>query len=63
MCEIKNQGFTHFRAGYTLPLYFGIHPAEKPKIWGITAVITHQVLSALAPKIYKLRLRHMPNIS
>jgi len=62
MCNRDNQGYTQFRAGYTMPLYFGIRPAEKPKIWGLTAIITHQVLSALAPKLYKLKLKHVPNI-
>ncbi|MCL4137888.1 UNVERIFIED_CONTAM: hypothetical protein GTU68_016421, partial [Idotea baltica] len=44
-----------FKSGYTLPIFIG----SEPKIWGLTAVITHLTLSALLPGIYKHRLSHI----
>ena len=62
LCRSKNQGFTQFRPGYILPFYFGREADVKPKIWGLTAIITHQVLTAMAPNLYKLKLRPVPAI-
>ena len=38
--------------GHTIPLYLG-----TPKIWGLTALFLHQVMSVLTPE-YKLKIRH-----
>ena len=62
LCQSRNQGFTQFRPGYILPLYFGREADVKPKIWGLTAIITHQVLTAMAPNLYSLKLRPVPAI-
>lgn len=68
LCDPRNQGYTQFRSGYVIPVYFG-QPVEAgvksmmPKIWGLTAGITHQVLTVLVPKMYKLKLRILPKIT
>ena len=67
LCEPRNQGYTQFRSGYVIPVYFG-NPVESfksttPKIWGLTAGITHQVLTVLVPKMYKLKLKLLPKIT
>ncbi|KAI9559372.1 hypothetical protein GHT06_016161 [Daphnia sinensis] len=64
LCQEKNQGFTQFRAGYTLPVYFGQQTDDNrhPKIWGLTAIITHLTLNALIPDMYKLKLPFVKRI-
>ncbi|XP_057369419.1 mitochondrial coenzyme A diphosphatase NUDT8-like [Daphnia carinata] len=64
LCEEKNQAFTQFMAGYTLPVYFGQQTNDNchPKIWGLTAIITHLTLSALIPDVYKLKLPFVKRI-
>ena len=51
---------TQFRAlegaSYTLPVFVGPHP----RIWGLTAVLTHMTLKALLPGLYRHTLRHIP---
>ncbi|XP_052760127.1 mitochondrial coenzyme A diphosphatase NUDT8-like [Mya arenaria] len=42
--------------GYTLPVYLGGKPGHR--IWGLTAVIVHQVLTIIAPGLYTFKLRH-----
>ncbi|XP_066994558.2 mitochondrial coenzyme A diphosphatase NUDT8 [Anabrus simplex] len=53
LCDPVNQRYTHFRGKYSLPVFTG----GEYKIWGVTAVITHIVLSSLIPDVYKNRLR------
>lgn len=64
LCQEKNQAFTQFGSGYTLPIYFGqqTHNNLKPKIWGLTAIITHLTLNALIPEMYKLKLPFVKKI-
>ncbi|XP_046458333.1 mitochondrial coenzyme A diphosphatase NUDT8-like [Daphnia pulex] len=64
LCQEKNQAFTQFGSGYTLPIYFGqqTHINIKPKIWGLTAIITHLTLNALIPEMYKLKLPFVKKI-
>ena len=62
LCDARNQGYTQFRSGYIIPVYFAECAATKPKIWGLTAGITHQVMSVLVPKMYKLKIRLLPKI-
>lgn len=64
LCNVNNQAFTQFGSGYTLPVYFGqpdtLH--NKPRIWGLTAIITHLTLSALVPEMYKLKLQFISKV-
>ncbi|CAH2093167.1 unnamed protein product [Euphydryas editha] len=45
LCNSKNQYHTQFSNGFILPVFV----ADEFKIWGITAYITHIVLSCLLP--------------
>lgn len=54
LCQSYLQGTTQFRTGYTLPIYLG----KPQRIWGLTALTTHQFLSLLAPEYYKFKLQH-----
>ncbi|KAK4873569.1 hypothetical protein RN001_012929 [Aquatica leii] len=45
LCNPKLSGYTQFRSGYSMPVFFG---APK-KIWGLTALITNEFLKALMP--------------
>ncbi|CAH0725526.1 unnamed protein product, partial [Brenthis ino] len=50
LCDPKNQFYTQYKNGYILPVFV----INEFKIWGITAYITHIVLSCLLPQdIYK----------
>jgi len=52
----SNHGYTQFRTstGYSLPVYHGEVPYV---IWGLTAIITFQLLRALLPaKVYRHRV-------
>ena len=61
-CCPQNQGYTQFRSGYTMPVFFWSHATPQPKIWGLTAIITHQVLSVLVPEHYKLKLHFVAKV-
>jgi nudix motif 8 len=52
LCDPKLCGYTHFRNSYILPTYLG----GNYKIWGLTAVITHLIMNALVPGVYKHKL-------
>lgn len=56
LCENNNIRCTQFRegSGYTLPVYL----AGSHRIWGLTAVIVHQLLTIIAPGLYTFRVRH-----
>ena len=58
LCEPAHCRFTQFKDNYTLPTYLG----GDHKIWGLTAVITHVVLSALIPDVYKHKLVYLKSI-
>lgn len=58
LCDLSLCRFTHFRDSYTLPVYLG----GKYRVWGFTAALTHMVLSALVPDIYKLEFISLPKI-
>ena len=40
--------------GYTMPVYTG----GQYRIWGLTAIFTHQVLSLLIPELYQFKIKH-----
>ena len=49
LCDSENNHYTTFKQdGYALPVFTG---AER-RIWGLTAIILHQCLTALAPGLY-----------
>ncbi|XP_064611885.1 mitochondrial coenzyme A diphosphatase NUDT8-like [Liolophura sinensis] len=54
LCNPANTRMTHFRtgAGYILPVYLG----GPHRIWGLSAVFLHQVLTILAPGLYKFKI-------
>ncbi|XP_011502134.1 PREDICTED: nucleoside diphosphate-linked moiety X motif 8, mitochondrial [Ceratosolen solmsi marchali] len=52
LCDPKLCRYTSFKNSYVLPLYLG----ANYKIWGLTAVITHIVMNALVPDVYKNKL-------
>jgi nudix motif 8 len=60
LCDPRVCRHTQFRSrAMVLPNYRA--PGQRA-VWGLTAVITHLVLKALAPKIYKKQLRAIPQI-
>ena len=50
-------GSTQFRTfpGYTLPVY----DTPSHRIWGLSAIILHQVLTVLAPGLYTFKVKHV----
>lgn len=40
--------------GYTMPVYTG----GQYRIWGLTAIFTHQLLSLLIPELYQVKIKH-----
>ncbi|KAH3755206.1 mitochondrial coenzyme A diphosphatase NUDT8-like [Dreissena polymorpha] len=59
LCDSDNIRTTQFRyenTGYTMPVFFG--SSAKHRVWGLTAVILHQVLSTIAPGIYNFKVKH-----
>lgn len=63
LCDPRYFRTTQFRpkesVGYKLPVYLG----GPEKIWGVTALLTHVVLTALVPKFYRNAIRYRPMIS
>lgn len=49
-----NLSFTQFRSGYSLPIF----SARGYRIWGLTAIILHNALKVLVPKIYRPVVRY-----
>lgn len=50
LCDPKNQFHTQFKNGFILPVF----AVEEYRIWGVTAFLTHAVLSSLLPReVYK----------
>ncbi|XP_014211084.1 nucleoside diphosphate-linked moiety X motif 8-like isoform X1 [Copidosoma floridanum] len=49
LCDLALCRYTQFRNNYTMPVYL----VDNYKIWGLTAAITHIVMQALVPKVYK----------
>ena len=47
---------TKFPPGYALPVFLG----TEPRVWGLTAILTHMTLTALLPGLYTHRLRLIP---
>lgn len=62
LCDSRFHGYTQFRMGehgYSLPIYFG----PPHVIWGLTAIMTFQLLKALVgTKFYKHQLRYQSPI-
>lgn len=58
LCDPGLCRYTQFRNNYTLPTYLG----GNHKIWGLTAVITHLVMGALAPGVYRHKLAYLKPI-
>ncbi|XP_076243746.1 mitochondrial coenzyme A diphosphatase NUDT8 [Calliopsis andreniformis] len=55
LCDPSLCKFTQFRNHYTLPAYLG----GKHRVWGFTAALTHLVLNALVPDVYKHELVYL----
>lgn len=53
VCSPQNQGYTHFRRNgrfaFTLPVFNG---GPGHRVWGFTAIVLHQTLCLLLPKVY-----------
>ncbi|XP_063626206.1 mitochondrial coenzyme A diphosphatase NUDT8 [Cydia splendana] len=50
LCEKKNQLYTQFNNGFILPVFI----VDHYRIWGVTGVLTHMLLSSLFTKdVYK----------
>ncbi|XP_066601714.1 mitochondrial coenzyme A diphosphatase NUDT8 isoform X2 [Prorops nasuta] len=58
LCDPSTFRFTQFRTGYTLPVYL----SGDYRIWGLTAVITHMILTAMIPDFYKNKISYMKPI-
>ena len=58
LCNPALCRYTQFRNSYTLPTYLG----ENHRIWGLTAIITHLVMNALVPSVYKHKLAYLQSI-
>ncbi|XP_012262057.1 mitochondrial coenzyme A diphosphatase NUDT8 [Athalia rosae] len=58
LCDPSNCRFTQFRDSYTLPTYL----AAKHRVWGLTAAITHVIMKALVPNVYKHKLAYVQPI-
>lgn len=61
LCHPSHTRQTQFRSaklsrGYTLPVFLG----TEPRVWGLTAIITHMTLTALVPSLYTHRLNYVP---
>lgn len=59
LCEPANLRQTQMKTitkttphGYTVPVYLG----ADFRIWGLTAIMLHQTLAAIAPGLYTFRL-------
>ncbi|XP_012282691.1 nucleoside diphosphate-linked moiety X motif 8 [Orussus abietinus] len=58
ICDPANFRYTQFRNNYIVPTYLG----GKHRIWGLTAGITHIVMKALVPEMYKHELTYLQPI-
>ncbi|XP_063990172.1 mitochondrial coenzyme A diphosphatase NUDT8 isoform X2 [Diachasmimorpha longicaudata] len=58
LCDPNHWGFTQFRNNYTLPAY----SVAGRKIWGLTALITHIIMKALLPDVYRHKLQFVQSI-
>lgn len=62
LCDPRNTRYTQFRSsrenGYVLPVYVN----GECRVWGMTALITHIVLSALIPDKYKNVLTYIHHL-
>lgn len=56
LCDNANIGVTRFRNEnpFTMPVYTG----TPHRIWGFTAIVTHMLLSVLAPNLYTFKVGH-----
>ncbi|GFN91699.1 nucleoside diphosphate-linked moiety x motif 8 [Plakobranchus ocellatus] len=58
LCNSANIGATRFRSDtskpYTTPVFLG----APHRIWGFTAIVTHILLTFLAPDLYKFKVVH-----
>ncbi|KAK3582784.1 hypothetical protein CHS0354_035721 [Potamilus streckersoni] len=56
LCDPKHVHSTHFRTGkgYVLPVFLG----GEHRIWGLTAIFVHQLLTLTAPGLYTFKLRY-----
>ncbi|GFT98889.1 nucleoside diphosphate-linked moiety X motif 8 [Nephila pilipes] len=53
LCDPKNFYYTHYKRGYSLPVYI----VGEFRIWGLTAALLHHVLKCLLPNSYKNMLQ------
>ncbi|KAF7992771.1 hypothetical protein HCN44_005115 [Aphidius gifuensis] len=58
LCNDKYMGFTLYGDNqYKLPTFEG----HKHHIWGLTAIITHIIMTALVPDVYKHKIQFLSN--
>lgn len=58
LCDPSLCRFTQFRNNFTLPTYLG----GKHRIWGLTAAITHMMMTALVPDCYTHKITYLKPI-
>jgi len=54
LADVANVAYTRFRGdtvNYTTPIFLG----QSHKIWGLTAIILHEVLRAIIPEMYNIK--------
>ncbi|GFR58329.1 nucleoside diphosphate-linked moiety X motif 8, mitochondrial [Elysia marginata] len=62
LCNHANIGVTRFRNDtnpFTMPVYTG----PPHRIWGFTAIVTHILLTVLAPNLYTFKVVHKKALS
>lgn len=55
LADATNIAYTRFRGeivNFTTPVFLG----QSYKIWGLTAIIIHEVLRAIIPEMYNIKL-------
>jgi len=55
LADEDNFAYTRFRSEkmtYMTPVFLG----QSHKIWGLTALVLHEVLRAIIPEVYSVRL-------
>ncbi|XP_043481083.1 nucleoside diphosphate-linked moiety X motif 8 [Leptopilina heterotoma] len=59
LCDPSLCRFTQFRNNFTLPAYLG----GKYRIWGLTAAITHMMMTTLVPNCYTHKITYLRPIA
>lgn len=53
LCDERNWRYTHWKAGWTTPVFIDTHSKDIPRVWGLTAAILYGVSAALMPQYFK----------